>query len=103
MVMLNDGMVVEVLSTGKKPESIALAPLTLQGVANVDWVSVWFLDMNKNEIVSPTEAFTLVGSNAKLLFAPTETLICAAEASKGRAARAAATEKRILDRRRDEE
>lgn len=29
------------------------------GAANVDWVTVWFLDWNWNATVSPTEALTL--------------------------------------------
>jgi len=69
------------------------------GAAKVDWVTVWFLDWNWNAIVSPTEAFTLVGLKVLVLLGPTITVkvCCAAIATTG--TRAVTTvEKRISKR-----
>jgi len=100
MLILQTGNWVALAATGMNPESI---PLTLvvvlrkgvQGVANADWVTVWFFEWNSNSMTSPMEAEMLEGVYVRPL-APTWMVTVAAEAKAGMAARTARTEKRIL-------
>jgi hypothetical protein len=69
-----------------------------QGVANVDCVTVWFLGMKTNWMVSPTAAVTCGGLYARGP-PPTMTWVCTADATVARVARAAeVSAKRILGR-----
>jgi len=62
-VKLHCGKVVAPAGTGKKPESTPVVGVVIcvHGAANVDWVTVWFLDWNWKAIVSPTFADTVSG------------------------------------------
>jgi len=69
--------------------------MALQGAANVDCVTVWFLGEKTNETVSPTVALMLDGLNTRPP-EPTVTLWVSAEARLTKVARAAeARAKRI--------
>src|SRR6266702_4003114 len=46
--------------TTHKPESKP-PEMGAQGLANVDWVTLWFLGLNVNWTVSPTDAFWTEG------------------------------------------
>lgn len=68
------------------------------GAAKVDWVTVWFLDWNWKAMVSPTDAFTLVGLNVRVLEPPTATVnVCWAETAATGTRAAATVEKRMFE------
>ena len=90
-----DGTVVALAATGMKPESMP-PDMGAQGAANVDCVTVWFLGLKTNWMVSPWDALTDDGLKARPL-APTSTWICAERTVVARAARVAeAIAKRIF-------
>lgn len=64
--------VVEFGGTNWKPESTPPAK-AVHGVANVDWVTVWFLVKNWNETESPFATWMLFGSKVKPPLSPTLT------------------------------
>jgi len=83
------GWVVALAATGMKPESIpapapevALGGMRVQGLAKVDWVTLWFLGKKVKVIVSPMAAVIDGGSKVKaevpLANAPTNTPVLAA-------------------------
>lgn len=73
-------LLVTVAATGMKPESKPPARGE-QGVARVDWVTVWFFWWKVNRITSPTFALTDDGLKARTPVPPTVTSIVAARAS----------------------
>jgi len=60
------------------------------GLANVDWVTVWFFVRNWNTMLSPTAAVTLEGLYVNVLFSPTLTRMSAADTEDTRASEASA-------------
>jgi len=58
------GTWVALAATGMKPESMPLA-MAWQGAAKVDCVTVWFLGLKMNWIMSPVVALTDEGVNAR--------------------------------------
>jgi len=98
MVKLHAGRDAVPAATGMKPESMPAVGVVMlsHGAAKVDWVTVWFLDLKTNEMVSPTEAFTLVGLKTFSLLSPTATVMfCWAETAATEARAATTVEKRI--------
>jgi len=80
-----------------KPESRPVSLKFVQGVWNVDCVTVWFFETNWNAMVSPSTAVMLGGLNASWPWSPTTTTCVAASTEAAGRARAAKTvEKRIL-------
>ena len=95
-VTLNAGTLAALAVTGWKLES-APPDKGWHGAANDDCVTVWFLGLKTNWIVSPVEALTLEGVKARALEAPTWTWMIAAETEEARVARTTgAREKCIL-------
>jgi hypothetical protein len=95
-VIENEGTLVALAVTGWKLES-APPDMGWHGAGNVDCVTVWFLGLKTNVIVSPVEALTLEGTKARALEAPTVTWMFAAETVEARVARTTeAREKCIL-------
>lgn len=60
------------LGLGRKPES-APPCILMQGLENVDWVKVWFLDMNVNSTMSPGAAMMVLGLKVSPASPPTVT------------------------------
>lgn len=71
--------------------------MRVQGSANVDCVTVWFLFWKVKETVSPVAAVTLGGSNVSELLAPTLTWKVAAKAAAGIRAASANEGRMVLD------
>jgi len=90
MVMLHAGKLVAPAATGLKPE---LTPLfkKVQGAANEDSVTEWFLERNSKLTVSPDWTLMLDGEKASWLPSPTRTWKSAAEAKLAEARRPRAT------------
>lgn len=66
------GGLMVLLGFGKKPESTPPCILT-QGLRNVDWVTVWFIDMKVNSTMSPGAAMTELGLKTSPASPPTMT------------------------------
>ncbi len=94
-VIVKAGVLVAFADTGWKPESTPLA-IGEHGAANVDCVTVWFLGLKTNVMVSPTEALTLGGLKVRLLLAPTCTCVFAAKAVEARLARTRETREKCI-------
>jgi len=93
------GWVVALATTGMKPESIpapapevAFGGMSVQGLAKVDWVTLWFLGWKVKVMVSPMAAVMDGGSKVKaevpLANAPTDTPVLAARTNDQRASKA---------------
>lgn len=76
MVSDQVGKLVVSADTGKKPElNPILSPVVLlvkgmQGAANEDWVTVWFLTWKMNLMVSRGEALTRLGVKLRFPLGP---------------------------------
>jgi hypothetical protein len=66
------------LALAWKPESMPPARAS-QGVANADWVAVWFLLMKVKTTMSPTAAWSVAGVYTRPAAPPTTT--CASQQS----------------------